>query len=315
MPPREKRTRKSTNTILDKTENNEEVTTPKPTEETRGKKRGRKPRGGKIIAAAAADLEITVPEPNVILHLRCGAADLVKDELSWPGVPEPTSSSEFSGDFGGGDTLLYEVIPKSKYPVQKLNHHDDLIDSSTKTLWNKLDELAISLHTNDISDKKSACFWDTCDFDSPPIHIPKCVVGDTYQCYGCFCSPECAVAHLFREPLDTATRFERYALLNHVYCKIYDYNKNIKPAPDPFHTLDKYYGNLTVQEYRQHLKSERILLVVDKPLTRVLPELHEDNDEFVLNTKAIPSSGQFKLRRGRQKQSKAEVLAENFNMR
>ena len=119
----------------------------------------------------------------------------------------------------------------------------------------------------------------------------------------------------FAKPIDTATRFERYALLNHLYCKIYDYNKNVKPAPDPYHTLEKFYGNLSIQEYRRHLKSERILLVVDKPLTRMLPELHEDNDEFVLNTKTTGGAGSFKLRRSRQKPTKAEMLAENFNMR
>jgi len=226
-------------------------------------------------------------------------------------------SGGLTGDVTGGDLLLYEVIKSTK---QKDTHKLDVCDKhgdddATRQLWGKIDELAIALHTNNISDKKSACFWDTCDFDSPPIHIPKFVSGDTYHCYGCFCSPECATAYLFRETIDTATRFERYALLNHLYCKIYDYNKNIKPAPDPFHTLDKFYGNLSIQEYRRHLKSERILLVVDKPLTRTLPEIHEDNDEFVLNTKTIPSSGQFKLRRGRQKQTKAEVLAENFGLR
>ena len=67
-------------------------------------------------------------------------------------------------------------------------------------------------------------------------------------------------------------RFERYALLNHIYCKIYDYSRNIKPAPDPYYTLDRYCGNLSIQEYRRLLKSERVLLVVDKPLTRSLPE-------------------------------------------
>ena len=45
--------------------------------------------------------------------------------------------------------------------------------------------------------------------------------------------------------------------------------------------LNKYYGNLSIQEYRSLLKNERLFLIVDKPLTRILPELHEDNDEFI----------------------------------
>ena len=283
---------------------------PPPPEEPRTKKRGRKPRGGKIIAAEAGDLAIPVPEPNVILHLRCGREDLGRREFSR--VPAPVPCGEPIGE--RGDQLLYGLIEPSRSCVSCDGNDKEHSDES-RTIWTKIEELAIALHTNNISDKKSACFWDTCDFDSPPIHIPKFEANGTYYCYGCFCSPECATAYLFREPIDTATRFERYALLNHLYCKIYDYNKNVKPAPDPYHTLEKFYGNLSIQEYRRHLKSERILLVVDKPLTRMLPELHEDNDEFVLNTKTTGGVNSFKLRRSRQKPTKAEMLAENFNMR
>jgi hypothetical protein len=51
-------------------------------------------------------------------------------------------------------------------------------------------------------------------------------------------------------------------------------------APNPYYTLDKFYGNLSIQEYRQLLTYERLLLIIDKPLTKVFPELHEDNNEF-----------------------------------
>jgi hypothetical protein len=69
-------------------------------------------------------------------------------------------------------------------------------------------------------------------------------------------------------------------MLNNIYGKIYDYNKNIKLAPNPYYTLDKYYGNLSIQEYRQLLSYERLLLIIDKPLTKIFPELHEDNTDF-----------------------------------
>ncbi len=90
--------------------------------------------------------------------------------------------------------------------------------------------------------------------------------------------------------------------------------KNIKPAPNPYYLLDKFYGTLSIQEYRKLLKNERLLLVVDKPLTRILPELHEDNDDFLLNQQSIPSSSQFTLRRTKQP-TKKEILTENFNMK
>ena len=40
------------------------------------KKRGRKPKGGKIVTVASPEENIVVPTPNVILHLKCGANDL-----------------------------------------------------------------------------------------------------------------------------------------------------------------------------------------------------------------------------------------------
>jgi hypothetical protein len=159
-----------------------------------------------------------------------------------------------------------------------------------KDIHRKLKILEKTLHTNCIQEKKSACFWCTCDFDNPPIFIPKHFIKNSYHVYGCFCTPECAVAHLMNENMDSSTKFERYHLINHVYSKIYEYKKNIKPAPNPYYMLDKYYGNISIQEYRSLLKTERLFLVVDKPLTRILPEFHEDNDDFILNNKIIPSS-------------------------
>jgi ABC-type uncharacterized transport system YnjBCD ATPase subunit len=76
--------------------------------------------------------------------------------------------------------------------------------------------------------------------------------------------------------------------------------------------LNKYYGNLTIQEYRKLLKNDRLILIVDKPFTRSLPELHEDNDDFILNNKTIPTiSNKHKMK---QKPSKSTLLSENFNM-
>jgi hypothetical protein len=105
--------------------------------------------------------------------------------------------------------------------------------------------------------------------------------------YGSFCRPECAVAFLMKENIDDSTKFERYHLLNHIYSKVYNCKKNIKPAPNPYYLLEKFYGSLSIQEYRKLLKTEHLMLVVDKPLTRILPELHEDTDDMMLNIYVI----------------------------
>jgi hypothetical protein len=80
--------------------------------------------------------------------------------------------------------------------------------------------------------------------------------------------------------------------------------------------LEKYYGNLNIQEYRSLLKNERLFLIVDKPLTRILPELHEDNDDFIINNKIIPSNTyQVKKRLHQNKhQTKNNIVNEKFGI-
>ena len=285
------------------------------------KKRGRKPKGGKIIETSKILENVKAPEPNVILHLKCRMADLNQNTTNY-------NIETFQFEQSKTENISYHYIKTNNQNNHRTHndtkhydtkHYDDDDDDdendSMSNIWKKLKELTINLHTNNIADKKSACFWCTCDFDNPPIYIPKYELNNSYHCYGCFCSPECATAFLFKEQLDTSMRFERYHLINHLYCKIYNYEKNVKPAPNPYYTLNKYYGNLSIQEYRRLLKNERLLLVIDKPLTRTLPELHEDNDEFILNNKSIPSATKFKLKRTQQKQSKSEILSEAFNVK
>jgi len=92
------------------------------------------------------------------------------------------------------------------------------------------------------------------------------------------------------ENIDSSSKFERYYLLNNIYGKIYNYDKNIKPAPNHNYLLKKLYGNLDIQEYRKLLENERLLLVIDKPLTRLLPDIHEENEDTIINSKIKFSS-------------------------
>jgi len=305
-----------------------------------GKKRGRKPKGGKIIQQVETTIVETEMKPNVILHLKCFMKDLENHNSGEDNVKAYDNQSDLSYDlllnhenntFNNNSTYFYlnnsnsnnnvNSISFSKKNKQQLeNNYDNEYDNDycqddVKEVWRKLKQLEHNLHHNNISDKKSACFWCTCDFDNPPIYIPRCFMNGSYQVYGCFCSPECATAHLMEENIDSSTKFERYHLLNHIYSKIYNYKKNIKPAPNPYYMLEKFYGNLSIQEYRALLQNERLFLIVDKPLTRVLPELHEDNDEFILNNKIIPSNNyQIKKRLQRKPQNKSSAVNEKFGL-
>jgi hypothetical protein len=174
-----------------------------------------------------------------------------------------------------------DIIPS--FCETKSIEHGKCSELERRNINLKIKQLKVRLYKNINQDKKSACFWCTYEFDNPSCYIPKYENDKSIVGYGSFCTPECALAHLMNESLDDSTKFERIHLLNKVYAKIYNYNKNIKPAPNPFYLLDKYYGNMTIQEYRKLLKSGRTFIVLEKPFTRFLPELHEDNENIALN--------------------------------
>jgi hypothetical protein len=282
------------------------------------KKRGRKPKGGKIIQQIIPTNLNKESKPNIILHLKCSFKDLNSINVSGPNIDGFSFSN--NNNFSSYDKFNSENIDKIiNQSLEKDYELDDNYDCGKKEndirdVWKKLKVLEHYLHINNNYNKKSACFWDTCEFDNPPIYIPKYFMKNSYHVYGCFCSPECAAAHLMNEPIDTSTKFERYYLLNSIYGKIYGYNKNIKPAPNPYYMLEKYYGNLNIQEYRALLQNERLFLVVDKPLTRIMPELHEDNDDFLINNKIIPSNSYQNKKTLIKKQTKTNILSEQFGL-
>ena len=294
------------------------------------KKRGRKPKGGKIIQQIVSISNGKEIKPNVILHLKCSLKELYKNGASLTNSSEFISYNEYSYDSicsleNNKTAYNNQNYNKDEYEEENVqnngenepnDNYDDYTSacSDTKELFKKLKNLQHNLHVNNINDKKSACFWCTYDFDNPPIYIPKHFIKETYEVYGCFCTPECATAYLMEENIDSSDKFERYHMLNHIYTKIYNYNKNIKPAPNPYYMLDKYYGNLSIQEYRTLLRGERLFLVVDKPLTRILPELHEDNDDFIINNKIIPSNAYQIKKKMQKKTSKHNILNEHFGV-
>jgi hypothetical protein len=212
-----------------------------------------------------------------------------------------------------------------KIDLEEPMEEDNLINIKDINL--KLKRIKLQLYNNTNPEKKSACFWCTYPYDNQACYIPKYEMDGQLYGYGSFCRPECAAAYLMKENIDDSMKFERYHLLNQIYSRVYEYKKNIKPAPNPYYLLDKFYGNLSIQEYRKLLKSEHMLLVIEKPMTRILPELHEDNDDFMTNiynnsggngmktTTNSQYSGVYKVKRQSEKQksvSKNTILKESF---
>jgi hypothetical protein len=221
-------------------------------------------------------------------------------------------------DSSSSSQLFTEWKDKHKQNYQ----HDDSTGSENnatmKDIWKKISQLKISYNKNDtfqiIGSHRSACFWCTCDFDTPAIYIPKSMVKDTCNVYGCFCHPECAVAFLMNENIDTSIKFERYHLLNSMYGPIYNYDKSIKPAPNPYYLLNKFYGNLSIIEYRKLFKSEQLIYMVNKPLTHILPELYEDNNDFLVGNKIIQNNN-IRKNQLKKKSNKTNIINEVFGVK
>jgi len=372
------------------------------------KKRGRKPKGGKLVIKQIEPVSKSSTSSNVILHLKCSLNDLnnyniekkklLSDPLDYdPTVPpeimtynesntffmykngdQPIIQNEYISENQSNQYAYYDSSMKTSGNIickicntkirideneqdntkpnllekegesflkisqntyinssinssinsciDNYNYEDNDDDINIKDINSKLKNLKINLYKNSLHDKKSACFWCTYEYDNQSCYIPKYEVDEKIYGYGSFCRPECAVAYLMKENIDDSQKFERYHLLNQIYSKVYNFKKSIKPAPNPYYLLDKFYGNLTIQEYRKLLKTEHMLLVIDKPMTRILPELHEDNESMMLNiyggaktasTTTGNTNGVYKVKRQSEKQqgpTKTSIIRDKFGL-
>ena len=183
----------------------------------------------------------------------------------------------------------------------------------------KIKQLKILFYKNEMHDKKADCFWCTCPFDNDPCYILQYGYNNDIYGHGSYCSPECAVGFLFgkQQLWDDSAKTESFQLMNYYYGKPNNYQQSIKPALSPYYFLDKYYGNLTIQEYRKLTKSQHMMLIVEKPITRILPEIHEDNDNLIVGGNNYNNCGKYKVKKQSEKTpgvSRNTILREKFGL-
>ena len=293
------------------------------------KKRGRKPKGGKIIEFKNIEIN-TLSNPNIILHLSCSLNDIKSNitytpninvinnydiyenknnKLNYDYIENKEDNKNFENNINDINDIngINDINDKNNINEINNNVKKNMINNNieeinnisihSKEIINKIDKKNIYKKIKDINinfklnkeniNQNSCCFFCTCSFDNQPIFIPKYELNSAIECYGHFCSPECACGYLMNENIDTSNKFERYYLLNNIYGKALNYEKNIKPAPDPYYLLDKFYGTLTIEEYRKLLTEDKLILTLNKPITINLPELAEENNDFLLNNNTI----------------------------
>ena len=284
-------------------------------------------------------------QKNLILYLRCSIKDIDQylldqkwktDTLTYdPKVPNefvPFCDTNLIGDKlqnSDEDIPNVEELPKDmicrkcgereriqNFPVKNNN------SGNTYTIDNaelqKIKQLKLSFYRNEIQNKKVDCFWCTCPFDNEAFYILQHGTNSDILAHGSFCTPECSVAYLFeRLNWDDSMKLESYGLINSFYNdndnekKV---NQNIKPAPSPYYLLDKFYGTLNIQEYRRLSKSSNVMLCIDKPVTRILPELHEDHEQQTA-TSNTQNRGNYRVKKQSEKTksvSRNEILRDTF---
>lgn len=266
---------------------------------------------------------------NIIIHLKCSNAEIdqyiSKEKIRTntliydPSVPKeivPFESEEFT-KFQTTENINESIKPAYSeigniYCPQKQQPQE----SEPYEEYKKIKELKLKYYKNDIPDKKVDCFWCTFPYDNDPFFVLQNGSNGDVLAHGSFCSAQCAVAFLFQNMnWDDSAKMESYQLMNHFYAEDKTQVKSIKPAMSPYYFLDKYYGNLTIQEYRRLLKTSQVMLCLQKPVTRILPEIQEDNDESFLDGKTQLNRGNYKVKKQSEKvntKNRNEILRNNF---
>lgn len=283
------------------------------------KKRGRKPKGGKIVNKELIISQTNDFKPSIILHLKCSSDSVKGDSITYdPTINIIKPSNEFDINYNNVGDMNKIVFNAEEYNKTSYNDTMPTCEQNTSMLSVDSNKTIHSLTLNDykniindINNKfscknnniKSDCFWCNHGFDTQAVHIPKNYINEKYNVYGHFCSIECAAGFLFNEKINMSEKFERYTLLNYIYKDIAN-NNVVIPAPSPYYLLSKFCGNMSIDEYRNIYTTNHKINCINKPnsLNVEYPEvyLHMNNDSSVYNYDAV-SNGSFKIKKASSK--------------
>lgn len=248
--------------------------------------RGRRPRGSKIrktetpnlhveasqAAAASPSKQLTSLRPNVILLLRhvsrnkevakpLGSISSVKIQ------PEIIGAGIANNDMNISNNL---INPIDNFNGMEIDYN---VKNSDEDLNKTLQKHNTKVRTGEVVNAR-CCFWDTQPFYTPPVHIPTRVSANEIETFGWFCSPECASAYIANQYSSNDNAHEHLTLLHHVYGPIYKNKTAFQRAPDPRQVLDCFGGAMTIEQYREIMKSGKQIQSLSTPLVKSVSEIH-----------------------------------------
>lgn len=164
------------------------------------------------------------------------------------------------------------------------------------------------------SSTSMACFWCCDTFTGRPCVIPMCIIDNIWHVYGNYCNPQCAMAALLNEPLDTHVRWERIALLNMLYGGAYA-NGRIYPAPDRG-VLQRFGGPMVIEEFRELCERGRMRVDIHMPpLISIIASMdtkpidfYESNIGSSMQSASGPQDTSLKLKRSKPLKEREHTL-------
>ena len=169
------------------------------------------------------------------------------------------------------DARQYEAVYKSSLPL----HYSERL----------MVQYQDSNRAQKLPDKTDVfCFWCCHSFDSMPCVIPSDIKEGIWNVYGNFCSPECGVAFLFQERLDSNVQWERYAMLNSLYRKDIEIQGGaaigIRSAPKR-EVLRIFGGSIDIREFRAVLHEKKLRLdVLTPPMVSIIQTMDTKPIDF-----------------------------------
>lgn len=181
-----------------------------------------------------------------------------------PAVPETIQRESVSI---ANQTVHFDCSPSSSTPIQPAHPIQSAPASAyvrkeygPTTLLVQFENTKLSKELP--SETNLACFWCCEQFSGRPCIIPTHITDKTWYVYGNFCTPQCCMAYLLSEILDTHTRWERIALLNRLYGA--QTNGRIYPAPSR-ESLQRFGGPISIEDFREMCEKQRTRVDIHMP--------------------------------------------------
>jgi len=164
-------------------------------------------------------------------------------------------------------------------PAGDVTSYSDILNSVEKNIERFDTELLKAILSKVSTERYSpqtACFWCVHTFNWVPCVLPISydVYNNIYNCEGNFCSPECALAHLYSDnKTPDSSKWNRHALLTHLYGDMYK-SRTLSPAP-PRSILRMFGGPLDIEQFRDYVSGENYIVLSEiHPIRLLFPSMN-----------------------------------------